>query len=414
MKKTGTLLISFLLLNVGIAGASDVKTGKSVTLSKDAPNNVYVAAGDVNINAKVNGDLVSAGGKIRVNGATQQDVLLAGGEIRLNGQSEGDVRILGGEVRVTQNVKGDLTVTGGEITIDEGVSIGGDLIVAGGEVRLNGNVLGKVHIAGGNLHLNGNVEGGIEAKAGFIEINGRINGESEIAAKKLILGSSAFFGGNVKYWTERHSPSFSGKLADGVKASYSTSLKPDWADWEYKLGDVSHKVKRGIGFFQVFSGLFMTILLIAFGDKMFTRYAGQASRNAGPAFGLGSMLILGIPILSSIAIATVIGIPVGVIGMGAFGLMMSTSVALPAVIAAYEWRKLKDQTWSRGAVTLVAIGLFLGLRLVSHIPFVGWIVGFAAAAIAFGYIYMIIRKKIDPDAPASQDSDEEKEGEDFV
>lgn len=414
MKKTGTLLISFLLLNVGIAGASDVKTGKTVTLSKDAPNNVYVAAGDVNINAKVNGDLVSAGGKIRVNGATQQDVLLAGGEIRLNAQSEGDVRILGGEVRVTENVKGDLTVTGGEITIDKGVSIGGDLIVAGGEVRLNGNVLGKVHIAGGNLYLNGNVEGGIEAKAGLIEIYGRINGESEIAAKKLILGSSAFFGGNVKYWTERHSPSFSGKLADGVKASYSSSLKPDWADWEFKLKDVSHKVKRGVGFFQVFSGLFMTILLIAFGDKMFTRYAGQASRNAGPALGLGAMLIFGIPVLSSIAIATVIGIPVGVIGMGAFGLMMSTSVALPAVIAAYEWRKLKNQTWSRGGVTLVAMALFLGLRLVSHIPFVGWIVGFAAAAIAFGYIYMIIRKKIDPSAPASHDSDEEKDTEDFV
>lgn len=414
MKKTGTLLISFLLLNVGIAGASDVKTGKTVTLSKDAPNNVYVAAGDVNINAKVNGDLVSAGGNIRVNGATQQDVLLAGGEIRLNGQSEGDVRILGGEVRVTQNVKGDLTVTGGEITIDEGVSIGGDLIVAGGEVRLNGNVLGKVHIAGGQLYLNGDVEGGIEAKAGFIKIDGRVNGESEIAAKRLILGSSAFFGGNVKYWTERHSPSFSGKLADGVKASFSSSLKPDWADWEYKLKDVSHKVKRGIGFFQVFSGLFMTILLIAFGDKMFTRYAGQASRNAGPAFGLGAMLLIGIPFLASIAFATVIGIPVGVIGMGVYGAMMSTSVALPAVIAAYEWRKLKDQTWSRGAVTLVAIGLFLGLRLVSHIPFIGWIVGFAAAAIAFGYIYMIIRKKIDPSAPASHDSDEDKDSEDFV
>lgn len=414
MKKTGTLLIGFLLLNVGIAGASDVKTGRRVTLSQDAPNNVYVAAGEVNVNAKVNGDLVSAGGKIRVNGTTQQDVLLAGGEIRLNAQSEGDVRILGGEVRITQSIKGDLTVTGGEIRIDEGVTIGGDLIVLGGKVELNGNVLGKVHIAGGEFELDGNVEGGIEAQAGTLKINGRINGVSEIAAQKLILGSSAFFGGNVKYWTKHHSPSFEGKLADGVKATYSSSLKPDWADWEYKLGNMSHKVKRGIGFFQVFSGLLMTFLLVAFGDKMFTRYAGQASRNVGPAFGLGTMLMIGIPILSSIAIATVIGIPVGVIGMGAYGLMMSTSVALPAVIAAYEWRKLKDQNWSRGGVTLVAIGLFLGLRLVSRFPFFGWIIGFAAAAIAFGYIYMIIRKKIDPHSPASQDSDEEKEGEDFV
>lgn len=414
MKKTGTLLLSFLLLNLGIAEASDVKTGAKVTLSQDAPSNVYVAAGEMNINAKVNGDLVGAGGEIRVNGTTQQDVLLAGGEIRLNAQSEGDVRILGGEVRVTQNVKGDLTIMGGEITIDEGVSIGGDLIIMGGEVELNGQVLGKVHLAGGKFEMDGSVEGGIEAQAGFVQINGRVNGTSKIAAQKMILGSNAFFGGNIEYWVKHHRPNFAGKLADGVVASYTSSLEPDWADWEYKLTNMSHKVKKGIGFFQVFSGLLMTFLLIAFGDKLFTRYAGRASQNMGPAFGLGSMLLIGLPILSGIACATVIGIPVGVVGMGVYGIMMSMSVALPAVLAAYEWRKLKNQDWSRGGLTLVSIGIFLGLRLVSRFPFFGWIIGFAAAAIAFGYIYMIIRKKIEPVEPATHSSDEDKDGEDFV
>lgn len=414
MKKTGTLLLSFLLLNLGIAGASDVKTGAKVTLSQDAPNNVYIAAGEVTVNAKVNGDLVSAGGEIRINGTTQQDVLLAGGEIRLNAQSEGDVRILGGKVRVTQNVKGDLTVMGGEISIDEGVSIGGDLIIMGGKVELNGHVQGKVHLASGEFEMDGTVEGGVETQTGVMKINGRINGESKIAAQKLILGSSAFFGGNLQYWVKQDRPNFDGKLADGVSATYTSSLEPDWADWEYKLSNVSHKVKKGIGFFQVFSGLLMTFLLIAFGDKLFSRYAGRASQNMGPAFGLGAMLLFGIPILSGLACVTLIGIPVGVVGMGVYGIMMSMSVALPAVIAAYEWRKIKGQEWSRGGVTLVAIGIFLGLRLVSHFPFFGWIIGFTAAAIAFGYIYMIIRKKIGPAEPATHASDEDKDGEDFV
>lgn len=414
MKKTGTLLIGFLLLNLGIAGAADVKTGEKVTLSQDAPHNVYLAGGKVSVNAKVHGDLVGAGGKIHVNGITQQDVLLAGGEIEIDAESEGDVRILGGDIHITKNVKGDLTITGGKIRIAEGVTIGGDLIVAGGEVKLNGDVLGKIHIAGGKLYLNGNVEGGIEAKAGFIEINGRVNGECELASQKLILGDKAFFAGNVKYWTKHHSPSFSGKLADGVKATYHAGLKTDWLDQDYDMGDMSHKIKRGVGFFQIFSGLLMTFLLIAFGDKMFTRYSGQASKNLGPAFGLGTMLLIGIPILSGVAFVTIIGIPLGVIGMGAYGIMMSMSVALPAVIGAYEWRKLKDQNWTRGGITLVAIGLFLGLRLTAKIPVFGWLLAFFATAAAFGYIYMIIRKKIEPSAEASNQSDEDKDGEDFV
>jgi uncharacterized membrane protein YfcA len=96
--------------------------------------------------------------------------------------------------------------------------------------------------------------------------------------------------------------------------------------------------------------------------------------------------------------------------------MLSMSTALPAVIAAYEWRKLKDQNWTKGGVTLVAVGIFLGLRLVSRIPVFGWLLSFIAAAVAFGYIYMIIRKKIDVDATAATKSDDEdhKDGEDFV
>jgi cytoskeletal protein CcmA (bactofilin family) len=416
MKKAGILLIGFFLFNLGNAEASDVKTGNKVTLSTDSPNNIYIAAGEVNVNANVAGDLVAAGGEIRINGITQQDVLLTGGKVSIDAQSEGDVRVMGGEIEITQNIKGDLTITGGKISIDKGVTIGGDLIIVGGEVNLFGDVKGRVFIAGGKFFLNGNVEGGIEAKTGFLEINGRINGECELAAQKLILNSHAFFGGNVKYWTKQHSPSFDGKLASGAKATYDSSLKPDWLDWEYKAGDLSQKVKRGVGFFQVFSGLLMTLLLIAFGDKLFTRYAGQASKNAGPAFGLGMLLLFGIPILSGIAFITIIGIPVGVVGMGAYGIMLSMSTALPSVIAAYEWRKLKDQNWTKGGVTLVAVGIFLGLRLASRIPVFGSLLSFIAAAVAFGYIYMIIRKKIDVDATAAAKSDDEdhKDGEDFV
>jgi hypothetical protein len=414
MKKTGTLLLGFLLLNLSITKAAEVKVGGKVNFTSDAPQNVYVAAGELSVDAKINGDLVGAGGEIRINGGTQQDILLAGGEISLNAPSEGDVRIIGGEIRITQNIKGDLTVMGGEVTIVDGVSIGGDLIVLGGEVELNGDVHGKVHIAGGKFYLDGNIDGGIEAQTGFLRVNGRVNGESKIAAQKLILGNNAFFGGKVEYWVKHHAPSFEGKLASGVSASLNAALEPDWADWEYKAGDMAQKAKRGIGFFQIFSGLLMTFLLIAFGDKFFNRYAGQVSRNFGSAFGLGTMLLIGIPIMSGIAFVTIIGIPLGVVGVGAYGIMMSMSIALPAVIAAYEWRKIKSQNWSRGGVTLVAIGIFLGLRLASKFPFFGWMLAFVAAAVAFGYIYMIIRKKIEPSAPASPSSGEEKDHEDFV
>jgi cytoskeletal protein CcmA (bactofilin family) len=409
MKKTLTILSGLFLGATLSLQAADVKVGENVHLQEPSAGNIYVAAGKLHAQGAVKGDLVGASGEMTVNSTIEQDALLAGGKVYFNAESNGDVRIVGGEVIVNKNIKGDLTITGGEIRIADGVVIGGDLIVGGGKVTFFGKVLGNVHIAGGKLSLEGEVQGNLISKAGYLYINAPINGTSNIAAERLELGSKAFFGSAVQYWAKKR-PDFSGKTGEGVNVVFNRHLKPGWADAEHKFYDAAHKMQRGYSVIRIFSGLLMVLLLIAFGDKFFSRYAGQAKSNLGPSLGLGLMLMIGLPLLSGLAFLTVIGIPVGMIGFGVYGIMMSMTAALPAVIGAYEWRKLRQENWTRGGVTLVALGIFLVLRFVTNFSFIGGIINFVAATLAFGYIYLIIRKKVQPSAVSDKDDNEPDSG----
>jgi cytoskeletal protein CcmA (bactofilin family) len=394
--------------------ADNVKVGSHLHLTEPVKSNYYAAAGKFNASTTIEGDLNVAAGELRFEGSIQKDALLAGGKVNFEAQSAGDVRIIGGEIKITQNIAGDLVVSGGEVHIAQGVTIGGDLIVGGGKVHCYGKVLGNAHLAAGEMTLSGDISGNLLFKGGRLYLNGKVEGTSSIAAERLELGDKAYFNSAVQYWCKHDRPNFAGKTAAEVNVVFNRHLKPSWADYEHKAYEFAYKAKRGYSVFRIFSGILMVLLLIAFGDKFFSRYAGQARSNAGPALGLGVMLMIGLPILSGLAFMTVIGIPVGMIGMGVYGIMMSMTAALPAVVAAYEIRKARTENWQRGGVTLVALGLFLGLRLIAQVSFFGSLVSFVVAAIAFGYIYLIMRRKIQVTPTDTTPGDGGKDEEDLV
>jgi uncharacterized membrane protein YfcA len=96
--------------------------------------------------------------------------------------------------------------------------------------------------------------------------------------------------------------------------------------------------------------------------------------------------------------------------------MVSLSQVLPAVLGAYAFRTYRNADWNRGMLFIIAAGFYLGLQFVGRFPLIGSMVQFVAAAISIGFVYMILRKKIDLEPAAAPVAPTGKEGgdQDFV
>ena len=388
MKRSILILCAAFLGLFSQAQATDYKAGEKVIITEQQSGNTYIAGAEVVINAIINGDLIVAGGTIEVNDSIREDAIIAGGEITIMGVAGDDLRVFGGEIRIANDVYGDLVVTGGEVRIEEGVTIWGDLILVGGEVRSYGNIKGDVKAAGGEIALGGQIDGNLDMVGGELRLSATVNGISSISAQMLHLKNEAKFFNDVRYWSNDGQVDFDDHLMNNAEADYDDSLKKEFNfDFDMK------KAIWTFTLFRIFTGLVLINLLVLLMGRFFKKNAGGVRDHMGNYLGLGLLLFFGLPFASVLAFATIIGIPLGVVGMSLFVIILVLANALTAVVAAYEIREYRSEDWGVGAMIAISVGLFIALRMLDLVPVAGSFVNFALSAIAVGYVLKMLRKK---------------------
>ncbi len=371
--------------------ASNVKSGEKVNITEPVATNLYIAAGEIEVNALLDRDLMAAGGEIFINDTIRQDALLAGGKVTIDGVIGEDLRIIGGSVRINRDILGDLTVTGGEVEIADDVTIYGDLLIAGGEVRFKGVVKGLTTIAGGQVVFDGTAEGATEINAGMLRVNGELRAPSSLIAQNLEIGEAARFLADVQYYSESGEIDFSGRLYENAKATYQPNLKPDyeswsgWKDWK--------KVAASMFFFSLFASALLIALIVAAFHRFFLRASDGVMDKVLNDLGIGLLYVIGVPALILIAFITVIGIPAGLIASAFYGISISLGRVLVSILAAYVLADYGNKAWTKGQFMLVSIGIFLVLKVISWIPIVGFIASFLLVLVTFGAIIQAIRTK---------------------
>jgi cytoskeletal protein CcmA (bactofilin family) len=168
--------------------AGDFRSEQSVTVAEgeSIDDDLYVAAGTVNIDGTVNGDATIAGGTVQVSGTVTGSLNVGGGTVDVTGDVTGAVRVSAGTVRITGSVGRDVVAFGGTVTIESGAQVVGD--VAGGV---------------GMLVIDGTIGGDVRAGAGTIEIGGTVDGAVDVGVGNLTIGSGAVIGGDVTYASAR-------------------------------------------------------------------------------------------------------------------------------------------------------------------------------------------------------------------
>jgi hypothetical protein len=240
---------------------------------------------------------------------------------------------------------GNQVVLVGRVLVPRGQSVG-EVVVFSGRVLVEGIVRGDVVVVDGPITISGQVSGSVIALDGSVRLQGTAQvGGDVLAHDQVVIASGA---------------AVQGRMTQGVSFNISRPLRA---------------VAAFVSWLAVALSTLVLGLLFAFVAPRALESTAGAGRNAPWASaGWGVALVVCVPALAVLAVALVLGIPLGL------GLLLSmTILALFGVVVTAQTlgRALVDR--ERGTTTAFLVGWAIE-TVIGVVPYVSGAV-FAAAAI---------------------------------
>jgi len=363
-----TFAIMLVLATVAVpllGSASGYRGGFTVNTSgSTVDGNLYVASFRSRIDTDVRGDLSIASFTSSIYGNTGGSLHLLGGRTSLHGDVNGSLYVASGNVDIHGTVGGDLVIGAGRATLTDSSRVEGDVIVLAGQ-----------------LSSRGEVDGTLYASALLLDQEGTVNGSMEVQADRLDISGSATIGGNVRYQSPTDASISSGAMIGG------TTERTNAAPWT-GIGDGALAPFGPL--LKLVWSLLVGAALVGLAPRLMNRLGEVASPIVQPGI-LGAIGLLSIPVFATVALITILGIPIGILMILAWlvGLYMSQIVVGLAIGRFLLPRRWRDG--SRGYLLLaMTIGVILigALRMVP-VPFVNMAVMLLVTILGLGAILSI-------------------------
>jgi cytoskeletal protein CcmA (bactofilin family) len=335
---------------------------------------------------EIQGDYFAFGPHVEISGTVHGDVYAAGAEVLVDGVVDGDLIVTGGEVRVSDEVTQDVRIAGGTVTLSG--KIHRNATIAGGDVHLTESLhlKGNAVIGAGNLLLGGSIDGDVRIGAGNVTLSKTIGGDLAVAAAAIRLTSRASVGKNVRYWSDDE-PS----IDEGATVLGTVTRHPVPEVFKGK------EVQRGVSGLKCFAGMVSfasTLLLGLLLLRIYPVFTANAVTTIQErpliTLGVGGAVLVGTPPLAFLCMATVLGIPIGLM----LGVMYLVTVYLGRVFVIL-WlgqRLLGLVSNSPSVVWAFVIGLGCYV-IVSLVPLIGGLVTILTMVIGLGAI-LITKKEL--------------------
>jgi cytoskeletal protein CcmA (bactofilin family) len=353
--------------------AFDARTGMGVTVASGevVDDDLYVGAETVTIDGTINGDLWVAANTITINGIVNGSVMAAGNKININGDVTHAVRAVGESINISGRVGGDVLAGCGRLNIAGTGEIGGDLLFGADSVGIDGPV-----------------EGDIKGGGSQVTISDAVGGNVELEVESLMVLSTASIGGDLTYSSAEEADIQSGAQIAGATTHNVPEVKEDGAGM-FPFAPFSGVLAKLTSFLMAF----VTGLIIIFlATRRLTSIVDAIGSRPGPSAGWGALIVLVTPIAALLVCLTIIGISAGVIALALYGIGLYLA-QIPVGLFIGRWIIGRFRAVeSKGAmVGALAVGLVI-LKLLSLIPYFGFVVGFVVALFGLGAIVAAERK----------------------
>lgn len=338
---------------------------------------LYIAGSDIFINGTVNGDVFGAGRSLTINGTVDDGVSFARQTLTVNGEITRGARLAGQTINVNGNIGRDLVAAGGDATVTSTAKIGSDLILAVGTSRIDG-------------HINGNIMG----SATEVTITDGVRGNIELEADKLTIASTANIQGNLTYTSENEA-----NIRVGAQIGGEAMHKvPEVKEPAGPFAGIGGKV---IAFLMT---LIAGIVIILITPKRAAAVASSIRQKPWLSLGWGAIILFATPVSVIITFVTVVGVPVGLIGLTLYGVAIYLSQIAIGLFIGYWLISYFSKVESSGVfVGALALG-FAILTLLKLIPYIGFPLWLATVLFGIGAMALsgkTLRAKVQQTEPAS-------------
>jgi len=325
-----------------------------------------VASADDTARASVGDHRLSAGDEVSLDEYVPGNVYLAAGRVNLDDRVGGSAFVTGGEVDITGSIGRNLYAAGGDLRIEGEVE--GDVRAAGGKIRVprGARLRENVTLAGGSVEMEGDVGEDLEIFGESIVINGNIGGDLQIAGDSIRIGPDTRVAGRLEY---KSGSSFDidpqAQIAQGIE-----ELDADDQGWLKKVGRGTTRV--GGALFTL--GVVLLGALLILGLPIFSREAAATIRREWwQSAGIGCVMLIGVPFAIVVLMITVIGIPLALMVIFGYIVLLMLGYVIAALFVgdlALE-RVSAQRAKSLGWRVLSLLLALIALSFVRQVPLIG-------------------------------------------
>jgi hypothetical protein len=269
-------------------------------------------------------------------------------------------------------------------------SVGGDVLAGCGRLNIasTGEIGGDLLFGAESVGIDGPIEGDIKGGGSQVTISDAVGGNVELEVESLTILSTASIGGDLTYSSAEEADIQSGAQVAGATTHNVPEIKEDGAGM-LPFAPFSGVLAKLTNFLMAF----VTGLIIIFvAARRLTSIVDAIGSRPGPSAGWGALLVLVTPIAALLVCMTIIGISAGVIALALYGIGLYLA-QIPVGLFIGRWIIGRFRAVeSKGAmVGALAVGLVI-LKLLSLIPYFGFVVGFVVALFGLGAVVAAERK----------------------
>jgi cytoskeletal protein CcmA (bactofilin family) len=356
-----TLLLLILLpLEVCLATKFRAKDNIFIPEYETIADDLFLGGNNIKVDGTVEGDLITGSRTLIQTGKVLGSIISVGQNLDFLGEVEGSVRSLAQNTNISGRVKRNV------------MNFGADL-----NIRHTGRVEGDVVALGNELTVDGEIGRGLRAAVGTVVISGTINGGASIKANSITLMPTARINGDFEYKSEKEA-----KIEPGAQITGETEwvkIKPDEKKKKGFFNTTNVVIKSLLVLACIVTGVFLILLS--------RRYVQTAEKHVFDSFlkslGLGLILVICIPVAVVALLITLIGIPLGLIGLFAYLVLFYISKILVGIALGHKiltgFAKDKEAPlgWS------LIIGVII-LTILTNIPYIGWLIYIVVVLTGFG------------------------------
>ena len=295
----------------------------------------------------------------------------------------GEAIRFGSKVEISEPVHGPLVIAAGHVVVNAPVE--GNVRLAGGRVDVTGTVDGDASLAGGSISVTGAVKRNVHAAGGHVLIDAPVGGNVSVAGGRLELGPNARIAGKLKF--------FGGEMQRDPAAQVVGAVEHVRGSNPHREYTVGERFLRG----WVWTMGLMLLAAIIAGALPGTsaRMAQELRERPWMTLLLGLIALTSIPVAVVLVMITVIGIPIGILGLLGYAVLLLIGyVWLSVVLGGLLLERVKPETAARTAWRVgAAVVTMLAIALLSKVPFAGGFVRLAVLACGVGMIVAVIYRR---------------------